>query len=75
MILAHIVAKFYSLLVTKSTGANLLVNLYKPIAKNISKFMVFYFYLAWKVVRWFPYIFIAGTLAAGVHIRVEVELD
>lgn len=48
---------------------------YSSISQSASKLMVFYFSLAWNAIKWFPYMFIAGTLAAGIHIRVEVELN
>jgi hypothetical protein len=52
-----------------------LASLYVNLSTNLTKFMIFHFDLSWRAIKWFPYVFVAGTLASGIHIRLEIELN
>lgn len=52
-----------------------LVQIHSNLSKNLSSLMIFCFGLAWKAINWFPYMFLATTMAFGVQIRVEIDLN
>lgn len=52
-----------------------LAKLHSGLNKNLSELMLFSFGLAWKAVTWFPYMFLATSMAIGIQIRVEIDLN